>query len=490
MTLAKKGLLLIAAPVCFQIILLGCLAVIERTREADQRAEVRSQETVGSAYRLQALMVDVETGTRGYMLTGERRFLEPSDAALVRIPMEMRRLVALAGDDRERAAVARLARAAAAVTTYHQNLRQHAANGDLDHALTLTRAGRGKELMDAFRAEMNRFLRAEESLDVARRAASVVSSRRLVQALAVGSASTILLTLVLIGWFGRNLARRFRVLVENTARFERGQPLHAPQPGADEIAEVDRHFHAMAAAVTKGRRELETANQELESFSYSVSHDLRAPLRAVNGYAQMLEEDYAGALDAGGRRYLATIRAEASRMGTLIDDLLSFSRLGRGQLRMQVVDVAALARSVFADIAAAADGRPMRIECGDLPAAMGDEAMIRQVLVNLLTNAVKFSAPRPEIVVEVGAEPGDEMNRYWVRDYGVGFDPRYRDKLFGVFQRLHDSTEFEGTGVGLAIVQRVVERHGGRVDAEGAVDQGACFYFTLPIDRRKARRAA
>lgn len=489
MTLPRKGLLLIAAPVCFQIVLLGCLAAIENARESDRRAEVRSKEILASSYRLQALIVDIETGTRGYMLTEEQRFLASSVAAFQGIPFELRRLAALVPSQHGRAAVARLERRAALVMAYHDDVRRRVANGELDLALAATRAGRGKALMDAFRTEMDRFLRAEESLDAARATASLGWSHRIVQALATGSAATIVLTLVLVAAFGRSIAARFQVLVENTARFERGQPLHAAQPGTDEIAEVDRHFHAMAAAVTKGRRELESANQELEAFSYSVSHDLRAPLRAVNGYAQMLEEDYAGTLDADGRRYLATIRAEAHRMGALIDDLLSFSRIGRGQVRMQPVDMAMLARNVFAEIEAAAPGRTMRLACGELPPAMGDESMIRQVLVNLLTNAVKFSALRPETVVEVGAEAGDDMHHYWVRDYGAGFDPRYTHKLFGVFQRLHDSAEFEGTGVGLAIVKRVVERHGGHVRAEAAVDQGACFHFTLPA-ANTVRRAA
>lgn len=489
MTLARKGLLLIAAPVCFQIVLLGCLAAIENTQASQHRAELRAKEILGRSYRLQALMVDIETGTRGYMLTEERRFLESADAALLQIPVELSRMAKLATGEGEHAAVARVERAAAVVMAYHDELRRRVANGETARAVAVTRSGRGKALMDAFRAEMNRFLQDRKSLDAARAQAALGRSHRIVQALAIGSLATIILTLVLVAAFGRSIAERFRVLVENTGRFERGQPLHAAHSGSDEIAEVDRHFHAMAAAVTKGKRELEAANRELESFSYSVSHDLRAPLRAVNGYAQMLEEDYAGALEAEGRRYLATIRAEAHRMGALIDDLLSFSRLGRGQLRMQPVDVATLARTVFAEIASAHPGRALRLVGGELPAAAGDEAMIRQVLVNLISNAVKFSAPRPEIVVEIGAEAGDDMHRYWIRDHGVGFNPRYAGKLFGVFQRLHDSAEFEGTGVGLAIVQRVVERHGGTIRAEGAVNEGACFHFTLPAADR-TRRAA
>lgn len=474
---------------CFQIALLGCLAFIGDARERDLQAEARAKAILARSYQLQALLVDVETSSRGYLLTLDPHFFQPAEAARRRIPEEMRRLYALAAGIEQRAAVARLERAAAGVIEYHQNLRLLIEQRQLQAALAATRAGHGRQRMDTFRAELRRFLRAHEILEQKRITTSLGASHRLVQMFTFGSAAMIVLTLVLLTRFGRSIARRFRILVENTARFERGEPLHTPQPGSDEIAEVDEHFHRMAEAVARGRRELEAANHELESFSYSVSHDLRAPLRAVNGYAQMLEEDCAGALDAEGRRFLATIRSEAHRMGALIDDLLSFSRLSRAQVRMQPVDIAAMARGIFTNLQNASPGRAMRLECGELPLALGDEAMLRQTMVNLLTNAVKFSARREEIVVEVGAEAGADLHRYWVRDHGVGFDPRYTDKLFGVFQRLHDSAEFEGTGVGLAIVQRVVERHGGRVWAEGAVNEGACFYFTLPA-AQSARRAA
>jgi light-regulated signal transduction histidine kinase (bacteriophytochrome) len=216
---------------------------------------------------------------------------------------------------------------------------------------------------------------------------------------------------------------------------------------------------------------------ELESFSYSVSHDLRAPLRAVDGYARMLEEDYGERLDAEGRRLLGVVRESATRMGRLIDDLLAFSRLGRQEPARRRVDMDALVREAIAEVRAGSDAP---IQASALPAADADPAMLKQVWVNLISNAIKYSSKRAEARVEIGGREDARERVYWVRDNGAGFDMRYADKLFGVFQRLHRAEEFPGTGVGLALVHRVVTRHGGRVWAEGKPGEGACFYFSLP----------
>jgi signal transduction histidine kinase len=216
---------------------------------------------------------------------------------------------------------------------------------------------------------------------------------------------------------------------------------------------------------------------ELESFSYSVSHDLRAPLRAIDGYARMLEEDHAGRLDDEARRLLDVVRANAKRMGQLIDDLLAFSRLGRQPTLPQRVEMTQMAREVAEELRG---GREIAIEVSPLPPAHVDAALIRQVWLNLIGNALKYSAKQPAARIAVGAAEEGAQNVYWVRDNGAGFDMRYAEKLFGVFQRLHRAEEFEGTGVGLAIVQRIVARHGGRVWAEGKPGEGACFSFALP----------
>ncbi|MES2468279.1 MAG: PAS domain S-box protein [Verrucomicrobiota bacterium] len=229
--------------------------------------------------------------------------------------------------------------------------------------------------------------------------------------------------------------------------------------------------------------QLEAANKELEAFSYSVSHDLRAPLRGVDGYVRMLKEDCADRLDAEGNRMLDVVSSEAKRMGQLIDDLLRFSRLGREQIQSTPIDMTALARRAFECPTRLEPEFPPRFELRQLPVAQGDLGMLRQVFVNLIGNAVKFTRHQATPLIEVGGSSGDDELIYYVRDNGVGFDGQYGHKLFGVFQRLHTGEEFEGTGVGLALVQRIIHRHGGRVWAEGKPGQGATFHFTLPLPK-------
>ena len=219
---------------------------------------------------------------------------------------------------------------------------------------------------------------------------------------------------------------------------------------------------------------------ELEAFSYSVSHDLRAPLRAIDGFSRVLMDDYAENLDDECQRLLRVIRGNAQKMGQLIDGLLALSRIGRREMQLSRVNVEQLVEAVHGDLSATLDARTVHVEIQPLPAARGDRSMLRQVFVNLLSNALKFTRPRPEAKIEVGAEAAEQAHTYWVKDNGVGFEQTYADKLFGMFQRLHSVDEFEGTGVGLAIVQRIISRHGGRVWAEGRAGHGATLYFTLP----------
>ncbi|MBI4772569.1 MAG: PAS domain S-box protein [Deltaproteobacteria bacterium] len=230
----------------------------------------------------------------------------------------------------------------------------------------------------------------------------------------------------------------------------------------------------------QARALLESVNKELEAFSYSVSHDLRSPLRAISGFTQALMEDWAPLLDDDGKRYLALVQENAHRMGQLIDDLLTFSRLGRQTMTVTEIDMADLAQSVYDELETRTSGRNIAFTMGAIPPAQGDKALIRQVLVNLISNAVKFTQTRERALIEFGYETQGGDGAYFIRDNGVGFDMRYVDKLFGVFQRLHSVTEFEGTGVGLALVYRIVTRHGGSVWAEGRLDRGAAFYFSLP----------
>jgi light-regulated signal transduction histidine kinase (bacteriophytochrome) len=226
-------------------------------------------------------------------------------------------------------------------------------------------------------------------------------------------------------------------------------------------------------------RELEEANRELESFSYSVSHDLRAPLRHIMGFAQLLQKRAAGNLDPALRGYVDAISEAAQEGGKLVDDLLSFSRMGRAELRRSTVSLDELVADVRRDVMAEAAGRSITWKVGALPSVDADPAMLRLVLRNLLANALKYTRPRDEAIIEINAERSPSEVHVWVRDNGVGFDMRYVDKLFGVFQRLHTAEQFEGTGIGLANVRRIVSRHGGRAWAEGVPGEGATFHFTL-----------
>jgi len=273
---------------------------------------------------------------------------------------------------------------------------------------------------------------------------------------------------------------------------------------SDEIGELSRAFNRMTRdlkAVTASKADLEREivdrrraektlaehaakldeiNKELESFSYSVSHDLRAPLRAIDGYSRMILKQHGGKFDDDAVDKFNVIRDSVRMMGQLIDDLLALSRVGRAELSAVTLDIGGVIREVWAELMAANPDRLLLLKLAELPPCTGDRVLIRQVLVNLLGNAVKFTRGRIEPLIEVAADNREGKTVYYVRDNGAGFDMQYHDKLFGVFQRLHSDAEFEGTGVGLAIVQRIIQRHGGRVWAEGEVDKGATFFFTLP----------
>lgn len=272
--------------------------------------------------------------------------------------------------------------------------------------------------------------------------------------------------------------------------------LASEKPGAfsNEDVEIAREIaNSLAIAIQQARLheqvqrhavELEQRvaerTAELEAFSYSVSHDLRSPLRAIDGFSRILQEDHAGMLDAECNRLLSIIRSNTQNMAQLIDDLLAFSRIGRKELQRTEVDMTELAKAVWEELNAATPGRVLHVKIMPLPVAHGDRAMLRQVFVNLLANAIKFTRSRETAMIEVGAGVEGNENVYYVKDNGVGFAMEYVHKLFGVFQRLHGAEEFEGTGVGLAIVQRIIQRHGGRVWAKGKVDEGAALHFTLP----------
>jgi signal transduction histidine kinase len=308
--------------------------------------------------------------------------------------------------------------------------------------------------------------------------------------------SAISLAACLMGFFfSRTITRPLRKLAAGAEKIGGGNLDHRVGTASkNEIGGLSRAFDRMSESlkatmvsrdeleqrVQERTAQLEAANKELEAFSYSVSHDLRAPLRAIDGFSRILLEDSIENLDEEGKRVLNVIRNNTQKMGQLIDDLLVFSRLGRQEIKKSDIDMGKLATSVFKELRLSAPERKIKLNIKTLSSSQGDSSMIRQVFTNLLSNAVKFTRPKDTAAVEVGGSEEKTESIYYVKDNGVGFDMQYVNKLFGVFQRLHSTTEFEGTGVGLAIVQRIIHRHGGRVWGEGKVGEGATFYFSLP----------
>lgn len=272
----------------------------------------------------------------------------------------------------------------------------------------------------------------------------------------------------------------YRWLLWNAGPDPEHRRIYAAARDITETKRAEHEIRALNEELTHYVGELKTLNEELEAFSYSVSHDLRAPLRHITGFAQLLEKSSGAALDEKGSRYLRTISDAAKRMGQLIDDLLAFSRTSRASMQTSRVDLRALCEEVRLELIPESAGREIQWEVDGLPVAEGDAAMLKQVFVNLLSNAVKYTAGRQPAKIEIGTLEQAGQIVVFVRDNGVGFDGQYAHRLFGVFQRLHRAEEFEGTGIGLANVRRIIHRHGGRTWAEGSVGAGATFYFSLP----------
>ncbi len=397
---------------------------------------------------------NAELGQRRYLITGEESYLSPYHTAVSRLPEQLRYLREMtagnAAQQRRLDSLERLLTRSLEASKEAIVLRRDQGFEGVRHLIF---ARKVKQEIDEIRFLIEE-MENEESKALTRRAEeSQASTRNTILLLAIGT----LLQSVLLG------SVYYLIRHDITQR--------------KRVAEELRH---------RGEQ-LEAANKELEAFSYSVSHDLRAPLRHIDGYVGLLEKAAAPSLDEKSRRYLTMISESAKQMGQLIDDLLVFSRMGRAELRDTPVRLDQLVKEVQHELRHDTQGRNIAWTIGPLPRVYGDPAMLRLVLINLISNAVKFTRTRPLATIQIGCKsgrPGETV--IFVRDNGVGFDMRYVEKLFGVFQRLHRAEEFDGTGIGLANVRRIIHRHGGRTWAEGAVDGGATFYFSLPTGTEQA----
>jgi two-component system sensor kinase len=480
LTIAKKGFLLVALPLVAQIVFgVALLAASRKAVEAHAR-ELHSQHVLTETYAIKTALLIAQGSLRGYVLTRNADFLTDCRVAERDVPTAIARLSRLVADNAlQSGRVREMAKSAAAVLDFQNVNANLVLGGRRDAAVSLVGTQAGKRLMERFLVPADAFLATEQRLAEARHAQASASNRMAITVVAIGFALNILLASGLALSFTAGINRRLGVLTENAQRLAAGRQLLPPLSPGDEIAGVDGVFREMAASLTKATEDLQHANGEMEAFSYSVSHDLRSPLRAIEGFSRILVEEYGGTLDAEGIRILGVIRRNTVTMAQLIDDLLTFSRLSRQQIARVEVDMRELAARTFAEVAGSDEHRKIEFVLDDIPPAKGDLPMLRQVLTNLLSNAVKFSQPREQPRIEVGTLKNGEAG-YFVRDNGVGFDMKYANKLFGVFQRLHSANDFSGTGVGLAIVERVVHRHGGKVWADSAPGEGATFFFTLP----------
>jgi signal transduction histidine kinase len=437
-----NAVLIFSIVAVFLVVSFFCYKSLRRI-DADEYWEIHSYQVSAGLDTLISDLENMETAQRGYVITGQESFLGPYNAALPDVDKEFQALQGLTADNSmQQQSLAAMKPFIDAKLADLKNSISLRANEGFAAAQTDVSTDKGREIMDSIRAIVTNMQTEETSLlktrtgDLARTNAAAEST------VILGS---------IIGFL-------FYILVNYIIyRFVIGEMVRKPL-----------------------LEEALKANKEMEAFSYSVSHDLRAPLRAIDGFTQILVEDYGGKLDDEGKRVAGIIEASTVQMGKLIDNLLSFSRLGRAEIKKVPVAMGVLANEVYAEIKKSVPDRDIEFSPGILPDIEGDADMIRQVWVNLLTNAVKFTGKKEKAKIEVGGTDNGKSVTYYIKDNGAGFDMQYVGKLFGVFQRLHSVEEFEGTGIGLANVKRIVERHGGTVRAEGKVGEGATFYFTLP----------
>jgi len=424
-----------------------------------------TREVIANVEAVLATLTEVESEQRGYLLTGSAKSLSDSKAATGEMEKSLAHLRKLTVDNPtqqrhldtlEPLVARRLALLEERTAIYQRSGLQAAAEA--------TASGGGKEAMDQVERIIGDMRAEEDRLLLQREQATRRSSDLSLTVITCSSALAIAVGLVAATVIRRDLHLRERAQLKLQARMDQME------------AEIFKSSQQVQAA----NEQLHAANKELEAFSYSVSHDLRAPLRHIDGFVDLLSKHSGNELDDRGQHFLQIIADAARQMGHLIDDLLIFSRMGRAELRHQTVDMNALVHEAVNNLQPELNGRSVTWNIESLPQVQADATMLRQVLVNLLGNAVKYTRPRNPATIEVSYSPDAKDFEFCVRDNGVGFDMRYADKLFGVFQRLHRADEFEGTGIGLANVRRIIARHGGRTWAEGKVDAGSAFFFTLP----------
>lgn len=466
------------------VLLTGLMSVLSWYNAKEDAAEddlvTHTQAVLRTLETTLSHLVDVDTGGRAFALSGHQPYLrsyETGKVALVQDLNILRRLTADNPVQQQRCAV--LKSQVEAKTEASETLvtaRQQTGANLTDRQLT-----EGEQLMDVAPATIQQMI-AEEEQSLKVRSQKTGASRRRTS-LAMLLASFLGLGFLFTAGFAFNReigvsARGRAQIIALNADLERRVAERTAALGESEDR-LEQLNERLEQRVTERTAQLEEANEELESFTYSVAHDLRAPLRHVAGFSGILVEEFSSSLDAQAQGYLRRIQEGTRKMGQLVDELLSLARIGRQEANLQQVGINSIVKEVIGILQPEIEGRQVIWKIADLPFVECDPTLIKQVFQNLISNSLKYSRPRPVAVIEIGQTQEDGHSVLFVRDNGVGFSMKYADKLFGVFQRLHRSEDFEGTGVGLATVQRIIKKHQGRVWAEAELDKGATFYFTL-----------
>ena len=454
--------LALAAVALFVILFIVSSALALQSYGQYESANSTTSAATGASNGLLIELLNAETGQRGYLLTNRAIYLQPYDRARSAVPADLRRLGAQIPAIRGgRQYFAKLSDLAGAKMAELARTIQLSRAGDHAAARRIVDTNEGEQIMDQARTQI---------ADIQRAAAAAGASRRsdLHRKLTIFAALAAVLAAADVGGL---------LFLRRRLSASRGQ-------AEDDLRKMNAELEERVTARTA---DLAQSNRNLEAFTYSLAHDLRSPLRASSGFSEALLEEYGDRLDDTGRGYAQRVVAAARRMGGLIDDLLDLSKVSRGTLRLETVNLSAEAADIAAELQRRDPERQARFTIQAGVRASVDGQLVRSVLQNLFDNAWKFTATRDEATIEFGTTTLDESSvACYVRDNGVGFDPAYRDKLFEPFQRLHSYSEFPGNGIGLASVRRIIERHGGRIWAEGAVGQGAAFYFTLNVETARA----